>query len=84
MAVSEDVIWALLGLGVAACLLLVLLCLCLAKKYTAVRRSADGKTIIEDNTPVMFAVTRGYDNMAYTKTTPGEITAHYETLDEQT
>ena len=83
-AISEDVIFALAGLGVALCLLLVMLCLCLSKKYSAVRRSHDGKRVIADNTPVMFAVTPGYDNMAYTKNGTDDIcTTQYETLDEQ-
>ena len=58
--------WPLLAVGLATLfIVMIVLVVCMCRRSSARKRSPDGKEWVEDNTPIVFNVNPGYDNLAF-------------------
>ena len=62
---DEISIYAAIGGASLFFLLVILALICWCSKQSAYRKSSDGKTLIPDDTPAVFSVVKGYENLAY-------------------
>ena len=66
LSVGETLGWPL-SVGVLGALLILLLIavVCMCRRSSARRRAKDGQGWVKDDTPIVFEVNPGYDNLAF-------------------
>ena len=58
-------LYAAIGGATLLFLMVILAFICWCSKRSAYRKSEDGKTLVPDDTPAVFSVVKGYENLAY-------------------